>query len=136
MTELNKEIQRLQKTDFSIPTSVDDALKRINRFVIHFQDICMYLLVLWFICSIYYKPQFIWVISMAPIPFVVYKMLQVNKQINNKTSIQIEDNEVFIVCGMVSAFTAYIVGQLPLLLRSMIIPGVIIIRVGRFYDCH
>ncbi|BFU19192.1 hypothetical protein KM1_108630 [Entamoeba histolytica HM-3:IMSS] len=134
MEKLLNECNSLTSAEFNQPDNVNQALIRINLFIINyptliFTSICFSFILLMFV----YYP-FVWVVSITPLPFIIYKVLLTHKCELTKVVSNIEENEITIICGMVGAYVAYCCHAIIPMLLSMTFPLIFCLVLGSLYE--
>ncbi|KAL7720700.1 PRA1 family protein [Entamoeba marina] len=127
------ELKHLARADYSLPSSLDDILIRINQFTKYYQSLIFTIIIISFISLVFIYQPFVWVVSLTPLPFVIHQVLLTKKYGMQHVMSEIEENEVILICGMVCGYISFLVNGLYLLLYSAAIPGVIILVIGMLH---
>ncbi|EDR27685.1 hypothetical protein EDI_162870 [Entamoeba dispar SAW760] len=134
MEKLIDECNILSSAEFSQPDNINQALTRINQFVIKYQTLIFTSICFSFILLMFVYYPFVWVVSITPLPFIIYKVLLTKKFGLTKIMSNIEENEITIICGMVGAYVAYCCHAIIPMMLSMTFPLILCLVLGSFHE--
>ncbi|ELP88821.1 hypothetical protein EIN_368190 [Entamoeba invadens IP1] len=130
---IKDEWNKLTKAEFKVPADLDTVLVRLNKFTVQYTNLIALLIIASLFSMIFVFKPFVWVVSVTPLPYIVYRVLLTKKYGVKKEISIIDESQVVMVCGMVGAYVAFLVDSLPVLVLGLILPLIVVIPTAAFH---